>query len=62
MTDLSQKQKILVIKAILDEEIDMYVKARSNYDEDDEDGKYIMVRGDTLITLREKLKILKEFQ
>ncbi len=56
MTELNEKQKILVIKAILDEEINMYHKGA------DRDNAFIKVRADSLITLREKLKILKEFQ
>ena len=56
MTELNEKQKIRVIKAILDEEIDMYHNGANKEDE------FIKVRADSLITLREKLKILKEFQ
>ena len=62
MTELSESQKIKVIKAILDDEIDTYIKAKQHYDEGTKDYTAIFVRGDTLITLREKLKILKEFQ
>ena len=62
MTELSESQKIKVIKAILDDEIETYIQARTHYEEGTEDYQYIAVRGDTLVTLREKLKILKEFQ
>ena len=59
MTELNESQLIGVIKTVLDTEINMYVEARTKYKDDDIDGKFIMVRGDTLITLREKLKQIK---
>ena len=59
MTDLNKDQIISCIKAILDSEIDMYIKAKGQYDEGTEDYTAIFVRGDTLITLREKLKQIK---
>lgn len=66
MTELNDKQKIKVIKAILDEEIEMYTKACEHDDvpkiNSNHELSALGVREDTLITLREKLKILKEFQ
>ncbi len=52
----------MVIKAILDEEIDMNGKAVKMEEDGTEDHIILNCRWDSLITLREKLKILKEFQ
>lgn len=66
MTELSPAQKIRVIKAILDEEIASYEMAITRDDKPRINGKHDLsplgMRLDTLISLREKLEILKEFQ